>query len=356
MKEVLARVGPMLRALGFHGASRVYRKRDGDFVFVIEFRAKRVRASFCVSLGAQPLFIPSRGDGDLARLRAHDCLLRWSVIAPHRVTGEWPCQMPASLFAVFEKQVTSAQTWFFDRAQTLRSALVVDSPRVLMQKFSTGMSHVEAAATLVRAACSLGHVDKARRLADLGCYLGGLNEFRLVELRSALPGSCPRTPEAWQDFTLVCDVGSIIGRLVKHNGYSSLTAVQRSFYAIRWLEVLVNSYGLAEYFHNGAADDAPQAVTGLRQLGANRTASILTRAMALFPDPGPSLDLGARQEQVKRLSAADLNTLCTLDDEYYERQDAVERLLAEFARQHICPHLPPAVRDLTEIIEEYDGL
>jgi len=175
MQELLARVGSTLRALGFHGTSRSYRKQAGDSICVVDFRGRRVRDSFYVELGAQPVFGPSRGDADLARLRAYDCVLQLRAIR------EWPRQMSASLFASFENEVISAQAEFFGHIQTLRHALAVDSPRVLMYKFGFGTSYVRTIVTLARAAYSLGHVDKAHGLAELGVEDFGPNEFLLAE-------------------------------------------------------------------------------------------------------------------------------------------------------------------------------
>ena len=84
VKEVLKRVGPTLRALGFRGSGQNYRKQEGDFIFVINFQGSRWGDRFYVNLGAQPIFIPAEGDADLTKLKEYECVLR------RRVGNEWP--------------------------------------------------------------------------------------------------------------------------------------------------------------------------------------------------------------------------------------------------------------------------
>lgn len=165
VKEVLKRVAPSLRALGFRGSGSTYRKQEGDFIFVINFQGSRWGDNFYVNLGAQPTFIPAEGDADLGKLREYECVLR------RRVGNAWPWQMSDELFASLEAEITTAQTVFFGNAQMLRNALATDSPDELLRKFSSGTTKARAALHLARAAASLGHLQTARRLVDRGLEL-----------------------------------------------------------------------------------------------------------------------------------------------------------------------------------------
>ena len=167
MKEVLKKVAPSLRALGFRGSGQNYRKQEGDFVFVINFQGSSSGDNFYVNLGAQPLFIPAEGDADLARLKEYECFLR------RRVGKEWPWQMSGQLLASLLAEIAAAQGAFFGDAQTLRSALATDSPDELIRKFSSGNSEAAATLQLARAAARLGHLETARGLVDRGLELAG---------------------------------------------------------------------------------------------------------------------------------------------------------------------------------------
>src|SRR5262249_10196279 len=127
VKEVLKRVAPGLRALGFRGSGPNYRKQQGDFIFVINFQGSQSGDRFFVNLGAQPVFIPAEGDAELGKLKEYQCVLR------ERVGQDWPWQMSDGHFASLEAAL-AAQAAFFENAQTLRSALATDSPAELLRK------------------------------------------------------------------------------------------------------------------------------------------------------------------------------------------------------------------------------
>jgi hypothetical protein len=114
MKEVLKRVAPILRALGFRGSGQNYRKAEGDFVFVINFQGSRWGDNFYVNLGAQPVFIPAEGDADLGKLKEYECMLR------RRVGAEWPWEMSDERFVALQADITSSQATFFGNAQTVQ--------------------------------------------------------------------------------------------------------------------------------------------------------------------------------------------------------------------------------------------
>ena len=184
MREVLKRIGPALREVGFRGSGQTFRKREDDFVFVINFQGSRWGDFFFVNLGAQPTFIPAEGNASLTTLKEHECVLR------RRVGEEWPWELSDRQFASFMAKLMSTQGRFFARAGALRAALATETPEALIKKFSTGTTHARASLHLARAAHALGHHDLACRLAHRGIKMAGpqatilVAEFRDV-LRSA---------------------------------------------------------------------------------------------------------------------------------------------------------------------------
>jgi hypothetical protein len=181
VKEVLKRVAPSLRALGFRGSGQNYRKQEGDFIFIINFQGSRSGDKFYVNLGAQPTFIPADGNADLGKLKEYECALR------RRVGKDWPWQMSDRLFASLEAEIATVQSVFFGNAQTLRNALATDSPDELLRKFSSGTTQAKACLNLARAAAQLGHLETARRLVDRGLELASEGATILrAELRRVL--------------------------------------------------------------------------------------------------------------------------------------------------------------------------
>lgn len=162
MKEVLKKIASSLRALGFRGSGQLYRKREGDFVFVINFQGSKWGDRFFVNLGAQPVFIPAEGNADLTKLKEYECVFR------NRVGEDWPWRMSDELFVRLETAVLSAQDAFFENAKTLPAALETDGPHDLLKKFSDEATQVRAILHLARAAVWLGHIETAQKLISLG--------------------------------------------------------------------------------------------------------------------------------------------------------------------------------------------
>lgn len=161
MREVLLKIGPVLRSLGFRGSGQNFRKTEADFVFVVNFQGSRWSERFYVNLGAQPTFIPAERDADLRKLKEYECIFR------RRVGQDWLWDLPETDFANLVAELTSTQADFFGRAKTLRTAIVTDTPEILLNKFSSGLT-LRVFLHLARAALAQGAIAKARELAEIG--------------------------------------------------------------------------------------------------------------------------------------------------------------------------------------------
>jgi hypothetical protein len=180
VREVLERVVPALRAVGFRGSGQTYRKSEGDFVFVVNFQKSRFGDEFFVNLGAQPVFIPAEGSADLARLKEYECVLR------RRVRGEWRMPLAPERLDELHDTLMSTQREFFGHAQSLRAALATDSADVLVRRFSAGTTQARATLHLARAAQALGHRERARALARYGLELAGPAMILVADLAAML--------------------------------------------------------------------------------------------------------------------------------------------------------------------------
>lgn len=167
MRDVLRKIGPALREIGFRGTSQNYRKVDDDFIFVINFQGSNWGPNFYVNLGAQPTFIPDEGMPDPKKLNEYQCVLR------RRVGSEWPWDLSDDRFESLKDELMTTQATFFGHARTLRSALSTEAPAVLLKKFGAGATDVRAALFLARAALAVGDAAVARALAERGVELVG---------------------------------------------------------------------------------------------------------------------------------------------------------------------------------------
>lgn len=185
MRDLLKTLGAALRNAGFKGSGQNFRKRDGDFVFVINVQGSSSGEAFYVNLGAQPLFLPLEGGGevevDAKKIKEYECVLR------ERVGTDWRWTMSERQAASFVSKVLTEQTKFFQHAGTLRSAVASSSPGVLLDSFSWGSTKARAALHLARASAALGLDEKAVAAANMGLELAGPGASILrAELHSVL--------------------------------------------------------------------------------------------------------------------------------------------------------------------------
>ena len=67
-------------------------------------------------------------------------------------------------------------------------------------------------------------------------------------------------------------------------GFSVLTAPEKVVFCLDKLEQEVNNGGFQQYFSNSSGDHAAETPAALRTLGAPQVASIVEKALKLFPD------------------------------------------------------------------------
>jgi hypothetical protein len=115
-------------------------------------------------------------------------------------------------------------------------------------------------------------------------------------------------------------------------GFDSLTPAEQVAYCVDALDREVNTGGFAQYFASAAGDQAREAVEALRWIGAERTASLLERAMAVFPTGGPSTTLEQRVVQVHALSGAARANLGRLDGELHAARENLAEMMRRYVR------------------------
>lgn len=189
MREVLRRIGPILRAHGFRGSAQSFRKTDGDWRCVVNFQGSRWGDEFYVNLGAHPMFIPAEGNADIGRLKEYECMLRT------RVGGVWTWEMSDEAFVSFKGSVLAAQVTFFGQASRWNEALAAGSVNELMDKFRPHcVSPARLALHLARAAAIVGRPHTARDLVERGLALStDRADILRAELNAVLESLGPAT-------------------------------------------------------------------------------------------------------------------------------------------------------------------
>jgi hypothetical protein len=118
-------------------------------------------------------------------------------------------------------------------------------------------------------------------------------------------------------------------------GRQNLTAAERTFDCIYWLEAEVNNGGFHQYFFNTAGDHAQETIGALQEIGANYTAGLLQQAMSVFPGQAPLADRYERQEQLlDKIGEEGVAFLNELDQKFYAYTDPIGALLVDYVKKH----------------------
>jgi len=113
--------------------------------------------------------------------------------------------------------------------------------------------------------------------------------------------------------------------------YESLTPAEKVLRTVIELDAEVNN---GQYFFNGTGDLCREAPAAFRAIGAEATAELIERALAVFPGDGPSPHRDERIPQLEGLPAENALSLRALDDDYYKKPDDIENLLFWYVRSH----------------------
>ena len=174
MKETLLHLGMHIRALGFKGRGQNFRRKEGEFIFVINIQKSRSSEEFYINLGAQPTFVPAECDASLSTLKEYECVMR------ARVGNEWSWDLDETARLALIRQVDTEQEKFFGTIRGLRMAIAHEPIDELLRKFSMGTTQARTALHLARAASFLGHAAIADALVKRGLMLAGEHATILI--------------------------------------------------------------------------------------------------------------------------------------------------------------------------------
>jgi hypothetical protein len=131
---------------------------------------------------------------------------------------------------------------------------------------------------------------------------------------------------------------SLIDRIyerIESHGFESLTLSQKASLGLTWLYLEANSGGLNQFFFNDAGQLTLDALRGLEMVGAPSTASILRRAMSIFPDGIVPIDQNLRQEfMCDSITEEQEIFLRNLTTEFFQSDEPVAELLETYVEKH----------------------
>ena len=123
--------------------------------------------------------------------------------------------------------------------------------------------------------------------------------------------------------------------MIERSGISSLTEWEPFWFAIFWPFREVDNGGFHTFFFNDAGQFAIDALAGLQEVGAHKSADILRRAVNVFPEGKVPTD-----QQLRRLVLTSLpdesqwKRLGDLSNEFFASNEDVTGLIDRFVAQN----------------------
>nr|WP_255651237.1 DMP19 family protein [Cesiribacter sp. SM1] len=115
---------------------------------------------------------------------------------------------------------------------------------------------------------------------------------------------------------------------------NNLSAPEKVFVYIDYLDRQVNNGGFHQFFFNSTGEYAHEVLDAYEAIGAHKTADIIERAIKLFPVLPIPKDTLVRRTVMLDLTEEIEDAWNSLDDEFYKYEDDVLRLLIEFLRSN----------------------
>jgi hypothetical protein len=115
----------------------------------------------------------------------------------------------------------------------------------------------------------------------------------------------------------LCAYGEDISKLNKH---------QRIFYLNQCLEREVNNGGFNQYYFNSSGDFAEETVDSLKAIGAEKTATILSQANAVFPNGKVPASIDERQKNLEEIEESVNEQWENIEEKFMAYEDDLNSL------------------------------
>ena len=134
------------------------------------------------------------------------------------------------------------------------------------------------------------------------------------------------------DFTIA--MGNLVFAREAKFGFDALTEAEKVVFCLDKLEQEVNNGGFEQYFRNSSGDNAAVTPSALRALGASQIASVVEKALELFPNRRPSRTRTERGEQMDSWGSKEQDTLAQLDEAFLAYPEPLAQLERTYVRKH----------------------
>ncbi len=122
--------------------------------------------------------------------------------------------------------------------------------------------------------------------------------------------------------------------LKKKVQFNNLTETEKIIYCIERLEKEVNNGGFIQFFFNSTGDYWQETLDALQKIKADKTAGMFKSSLAVFRMGHPYNDRSVRAREVADLSPDKKNFLSELDQNFYQSEEQIGKLLLVYVADH----------------------
>lgn len=101
------------------------------------------------------------------------------------------------------------------------------------------------------------------------------------------------------------------------------------------LEREINNGGFSQFFSNSSGNHAKETVQALKEIKANKTATLLEKAIQQFPDSNVPSDRRKREDIMEKMEDNAYEVWDELDNSFYKYEDNITELLLDFVKNNI---------------------
>lgn len=123
----------------------------------------------------------------------------------------------------------------------------------------------------------------------------------------------------------LCDYGECVEKLNEH---------QKIFFYNQTIEREVNNGGFNQFYYNSSGDYAHETVESLKSIGAEKTALIMQKANAQFPNKVVPKDRDVRHQILEQIENKANGIWAQLDQGFYEYEEDLNALNMEYIKVH----------------------
>ena len=173
MKELLKRISPILREMGFKGSGQNYYRLETDTISVVNFQKSSGGLRFYINLGVRPLVMVPESE-DPKKSKEYDCIFRDRISPPNNAPG-WSYQLTEAEIDDLREKIRMADVEFFNPLSQIREAIKAKSIDEMILESSEpsifGGFHAATFRDFSEMALLYGEKDKSRQYAQKGIQI-----------------------------------------------------------------------------------------------------------------------------------------------------------------------------------------